>query len=224
MSKASCHDWHIAEREYHRQIERRGRKHAYERIDPRRTALVVIDMVPFFAEANRYCLATVPNINRVTDGLRTAGGVVAWIVPSNDAPHAEMRIEFYGAEAAETYRASGGSGPIAGRLISALDARPSDLLLEKTAASAFFPGRCDLAKRLLAAGIDTVAIAGTVTNVCVESSARDASTLGFRTIVLADATSCRDDQMHNASLTTIYRSFGDVRAADEMLALIAAGI
>ncbi|WP_157120684.1 hypothetical protein [Nocardia fusca] len=41
------HDWHIDERECRRQKNHRGRRFAYPDLDPRRTALVVIDMVPF---------------------------------------------------------------------------------------------------------------------------------------------------------------------------------
>ena len=47
------HEWAIEAREYARHETRRGRRHAYERLDPMHTALVVIDMVPFFLEANR---------------------------------------------------------------------------------------------------------------------------------------------------------------------------
>ena len=68
--------------------------------------------------------------------------------------------------------------------------------------------------------IDTVLIAGTVANVCCESSARDASTLGYRVIMVADANAAVRDEDLNATLHTIYRSFGDVRPAAEVLALL----
>ncbi|NIF15393.1 cysteine hydrolase, partial [Burkholderia sp. Ax-1735] len=56
------HAWHIEDREYRRQEERRGRRFAYTCLDPVRTALVVIDMVPFFVDANPYTRGIVPNI------------------------------------------------------------------------------------------------------------------------------------------------------------------
>ena len=52
-----------------------------------------------------------------------------------------------------------------------------------------------------------------VTNVCCESSARDASTLGYRVVMVADA---------NAALHVVYRTFGDVRSTDEVVALLEA--
>ena len=69
-------------------------------------------------------------------------------------------------------------------------------------------------------GIDTVLITGTVTNVCCESSARDASTLGYRVVMVADANAGVRDQDHNATLHTVYRTFGDVRPTAEVIGLI----
>ena len=65
-------------------------------------------------------------------------------------------------------------------------------------------------------------VTGVVTNVCVESTVRDASVLGYRPILVADASATVSDAVHNASLHTVYRSFGDVRSTDEVLAMLAA--
>jgi hypothetical protein len=59
-----------------------------------------------------------------------------------------------------------------------------------------------------------------VTSVCYESSARDASTLGYRVIMVADANAARRDQDHNATLHTIYRTFGDVRSTTDVIDMI----
>ena len=217
-----AHIWAIADREYARQEARRGRRHAFERLDPRTTALVVVDMVPFFAKENLHCRDAIAPINRLVDALRAAGGLVAWVLPSDVDPHPELSQEFYGAEAAETYRTSGGVGPLASRLCPELDAKAGDLFVEKQSTSAFFPGYSPLPGELAARGIATVIIAGTVTNVCCESSARDARTLGYRVIMAADANATTSDGVHNATLHTIYRSFGDVRSTDDILNLIAA--
>ncbi|KOY55321.1 isochorismatase family cysteine hydrolase [Streptomyces sp. XY332] len=115
------------------------------------------------------------------------------------------------------------SGPLSDRLWHGFTVGADDVLVEKTAPSAFFPGHCPLPERLEARGIDTVLITGTVTNVCCESSARDASTLGYRVVMLADANATGRDQDHNATLHTVYRSFGDVRPTAEVLALIDGG-
>src|SRR5690606_6765109 len=67
-----------------RVIARRGRLHVFDRLDPARTALVVIDMQEAFLAPGApsevaAARAIVPNINRLAAALRQAGGIVAWI-------------------------------------------------------------------------------------------------------------------------------------------------
>ncbi|CAM5276795.1 cysteine hydrolase (plasmid) [Streptomyces viridifaciens] len=220
QAPARVHAWAIPEREYARQEQRRGRRHAYIRLDPARTALVV-DMVPFFD--GPYARGIIPQIEALAAALRQAGGLVAWVLPGDGEPSA-ARQEFYGPEIAEMFRTSGGSGPLPGRLWPQFTVdEDRDLLVEKEAASAFFPGFCPLPGLLAERGIDTVVVCGVVTDVCVAGSARDAFTLGLRVIVVADGTAAGSDEVHNATLRTLYRSFGDVRPTTEILDLIRVG-
>jgi ureidoacrylate peracid hydrolase len=101
-----------------------------------------------------------------------------------------------------------------------LDVQPSDLRVRKNRYSAFFPGASDLPGALRSRGIDTVLIAGTMTNVCCEASARDAMMDGFKTIVVSDANAARSDAEHTASLATVVQFFGDVRSTDEVAELL----
>ncbi len=100
---------------------------------------------------------------------------------------------------------------------------PSDLTVEKQSASAFFPGKCLLPDLLRARGIDTVLITGVLTNICCESSARDAATLGFRVIMVADANAARSDEEHQSALYNVMRNFGDVRTSDDLIACYTTG-
>lgn len=220
---ARPHDWRIDPREYARHEARRGRRHAFERLDPRRTALVVVDMVAFFAEQNPYVRGIVANINALARALRAAQGTVAWVLPAHTSPPSPRMVEFYGPEMAARYATSAGPGPLPERLWPALAARPDDVWVEKSSASAFFPGRSPLPDVLAARGMDTVLITGTVTSVCCESSARDASTLGHRVVMVADGNADGRDAAHNATLRTIYRSFGDVRPTAEVLEILGLG-
>lgn len=221
MRDAACvlHDWSIEEREYLRQEERRGHRHAFTSLDPTRTALVVIDLVAFFMDENDYTRGIVPNVNALADALRRAGGTVAWVVPAPWEPSA-MKAELLGPRIEELYRNSGGTGTPRERVWAELATDDADLYVEKTASSAFFPGRCPLHELLQERGIDTVLITGTLANVCCEATARDASTLDYRTIMVADANAARRDQDLNATLYTVYRSYGDVRASTDLIALI----
>ena len=219
LVEPKVHAWHIEPREYARQERRRGRRHAFEHISAERTALVVIDMVPFFVAEMEYCRGIAPNIARLASCLRQAGGTVAWVLPAAGEP-SPRDVEFFGPEVAETYSRSGGEGTFRQRLWHEFELDDSDLCVEKSAPSAFFPGRSPLPNLLSERGIDTVLITGTVTNVCCESSARDASTLGYRVILIADASAARRDEDHNATLYTVYRSFGDVRPTTDIIELI----
>ena len=104
----------IEPREIERQESRRGRRHAYEWLDPRRTPLVVVDIVPFFARESAYCRGIVPNVNRLAAELRHRGGTVCWVVPGHEAPSAVTR-EFYGDRATlhVVYRTFGDVRPTA---------------------------------------------------------------------------------------------------------------
>ena len=216
------HAWLVEEREYARHEARRGRRHAFEHLDPRRTALVVVDIVPFFLDESAYVRGIVPRVNALAAALRPAGGTVAWVVPGHVPPSAKDR-EFFGDEVAELYAGSGGSGPVRSRLASGLDVASGDLAVEKTARSAWTPGASELPSLLAARDVDTVVVTGTVTNVCVEDTVRGASAAGLRVILVADACAATRDQDHNATLHVVYRSFGDVRPTAEVLDLISAG-
>ena len=216
------HAWLVEEREYARHEARRGRRHAYEHLDPRRTALVVVDIVPFFLRDSAYVRGIVPRVNTLATALRSAGGTVAWVVPGHVPPSAKDR-EFFGDEVAALYAGSGGSGPVRSRLASGLEVASDDLAVEKTARSAWTPGSSELPSLLAARDVDTVVVTGTVTNVCVEDTVRGASAAGLRVILVADGCAAMRDQDHNATLHVVYRSFGDVRPTAEVLALISAG-
>lgn len=219
MTDVSRHEWFIEQREIERQVARRGRVHAYEHLDPRTTALVVVDVVPFFVEESAYVRGIVPSINGLARSLRARGGTVAWVVPRTQSPTAAAR-EFYGDRVAELYAGSGGEGAPRQRLWSGLDVSTTDVVTDKAGPSAFFPGTCDLHDLLTARGIATVLVTGTVTNVCVESTVRDAAALGYRVVLVADACAAVRDRDHNATLHVVYRSFGDVRSAAEVIDLL----
>ena len=60
-------------------------------------------------------------------------------------------------------------------------------------------------------------ITGTVTNVCCESSARDANMTNFRTIMVSDGNAALSQDLHDASLTAFYNTFGDVLDTDMII-------
>ena len=71
--------------------------------------------------------------------------------------------------------------------------------------------------RLRDRDIDTVVITGTLTNVCCESSVRDAFMRNFSVVIVADGNATYTDAIHNASMTSMAMTFGDVMTTDEVL-------
>jgi ureidoacrylate peracid hydrolase len=103
------------------------------------------------------------------------------------------------------------------QLWSGLDVRPQDPIVEKNRFSAFIQGSSGLGAALRARGLDTVLVAGTVTNVCCESTARDAMMLNFKTIMVTDGNAAATDADHAASLIAFYLSFGDIMSTDMLI-------
>ena len=155
-------------------MQRRGKLHVHDRIDPKRTALVSIDMqVAFLAPGapSEVPMARdiVPNINKLAAALRAAGGTVAWVYSTFTENIFEEWSSFFGG----TY-----GGPHARRVAEnlyrgapghphwpAIETKPGDLWIEKNRFSAFLPGASDIEQQLREIGIDTVLIIGTLTNV-----------------------------------------------------------
>jgi nicotinamidase-related amidase len=104
---------------------------------------------------------------------------------------------------------------------SAMDVRDGDLVLDKYRYSAFMCPAGALQRTLEGLDVDTLVIAGTLTNCCCESTARDGNMLGYKIVFLADATSTNTDEEHNAALLNIRLLFGDVRRTADLAAMIA---
>jgi ureidoacrylate peracid hydrolase len=98
-----------------------------------------------------------------------------------------------------------------------LEPAEGDWHVRKDRFSAFIQGASDLEARLREAGIDMVVIVGTLTNVCSESTARDAMMRNFRVIMVSDANATHSDIDHNAALGSIFQVFGDVMTVDEVV-------
>ncbi len=79
------------------------------------------------------------------------------------------------------------------------------------------PTASDLPEKLTAAGIKNVVITGMLTNMCCETSARDAMMLDFRVVMVPDANAARFVEDHTIGFSTVFQSFGDVMTVDEVI-------
>ncbi|MGD0418673.1 MAG: isochorismatase family cysteine hydrolase [Xanthobacteraceae bacterium] len=202
----------------------RGRLNRYDHLVGRKTALVVIDlqnafMLPGMPVEVAPAREIVPNVNKLAAATRAAGGKVVWVKMNLEGQSEAWRVFFDGDPRRATL-AELTPGARGFELHADLDVRPEDAIVVKRRFSAFIQGSSDIDRHLRDLGIDTVVIVGTLTNVCCESSARDAMMLNYRVVFVSDANAALSDADHNATLASIIRVFGDVATTDEAIALL----
>lgn len=206
-----------------RVIKRRGREHIFDNLQPSKTALVVVDMqngfmVPELGHAAcAMAHEIVPNINRLAKAVRETGGAVIWIQTAySDETLTSWSIsyEMVGQKGAERRKFSLSPQNKGYDIFPDLKVEAEDLIVVKNRYSAFIQGSSNIEEVLKSRGLDTLLITGTVTNVCCESTARDAMMRNYRTIMITDGNAANTDEDHNAALNNFYLTFGDVMSTD----------
>ncbi len=205
---------------------RDGRVNAYDTLDARKTALVVVDMQNYFvADGMPGCApearTIVPNVNRLAQAIRAAGGTVIWIQtealiadPQDWANRREATSAARWAKRQSLLARSGAGFPI----YDACAVSPEDKIAIKYRYSAFIPYPSELDDLLRKNGIDMLLVAGVATSTCCESTARDAAMWGYRTIMVSDGNADHTDALHNHTLGKFLVTFGDVQTTDDLLA------
>src|SRR5690606_8483722 len=79
-------------------------------------------------------------------------------------------------------------------IVDEFDVRPGDPVIDKYWYGAFF--RTNLTDILLSHGADSIVIAGTVTQICVEDTARQGFHEGFKVVVVEDCVSSFAPDLH----------------------------
>ena len=210
---------------------RTGRAHPFDVMDPAKTALVVIDMQNYFmkpgfqGEVPR-AREIVADVNRLASALRAMGGHVVWIKNATNNTREAWSVfndRLMTPEKRDRRYETMDTGHEGHKLWAELDARPEDAQIVKKRFSAFIQGSSDIEAYLRARDIDKLLIGGTATQVCCESSARDAMMLNFNVTMVPDALATYTDEEHGATLRTFYSIFGDVQTIDEAIASLDRG-
>lgn len=209
-----------------RVLARRGRYHLFDSLDPARTALAVIDMQgTFCAPGGPAEVATargiVAPINRLSAGLRKLGVPIIWVLHANMQVGGRSDWElFFDHIVADNVRDRTLESLSPGRqdIWTDLEVGPEDRTVIKNRYSALIPGSSPLERVLRSLDVDTLLIAGTKTNICCESTARDAMMLDFKTVMVEDCCAALSDDEHRAALENMIQQFGDVMTGDEVLA------
>ena len=211
-----------------RGIARRGTRQVYGTLDPARTALLVIDMQNCFL-APGFSVLEVPNsrgivdnINALAAAVRNGGGLVVWTRHTFRPDWTVWHDHFAAGEWRDRMIAETAEDSFGYWTGERMDVSDVDLVVRKTRYSALIPGSTepDVNAELRRRHLDTVIVVGTLTNVCCESTARDAMMLDFKTLFIADANATRSDAEHNATLVSMIQVFADVRLTDDVVSML----
>lgn len=211
-----------------RLVKRLGRETIYEKFEGRKTAVINVDMQNFFVEEGYLAACPnaqdiVPALNRLSAAVRDAGGPVVWIQTTAE-PEATVDWgscqEMYSPENWDKRSEQLAESHAGFDLWPALEPSDEDMFIKKTRYSCFISGSSNLDEELKMRGVDTVLITGVATNVCCESTARDAMMLNYKTIMVADALAADREDAHANSLAAFNVNFGDVQNVDDIIGRI----
>jgi nicotinamidase-related amidase len=215
----------------------------FDRLDPQATALLVIDMQRYFvhqeypfgkwvlqvdpvesaAYFERVNHIVIPNIQLLLKRFRSLEAQVAYTefgslrqdgrdMPGWARRHNEVAQQVLGSSVYPPFdhhscRVDESVAPQVGEIVS-----------QKSTSGPVNSTRLDQTLRVL--GIDTVVVAGLVTDVCVAQTTREFGDRDFNAIVVEDACTTLGEDIHRAALQTIGRSFGTVLSTHQVLELL----
>jgi nicotinamidase-related amidase len=190
---------------------------------PERTALLNVDMQNCFVQGYPISapdgLAVLDRINPVAAACRKAGILV--IHTSHVLRPDGSNIGVLGETAPQLKEGMLNKGSESAALHNGLVIDPCDIFLDKPRFGAFHG--TDLELILRTRDIDTVIISGIATNVCCETTAREAMVRGFHVFFLSDGTTtfgmCNATaaELQKATLATLGSLFAQVLTVDEMI-------
>ena len=222
------HDVQIPDYVIERIMAKRGKLEVFDRFEADKTAFLVIDMQNCFLVPGFSVLevpdsrAIVGNVNALAAAVRNGGGLVVWTRHTFRPDWTVWHDHFAGGDWRDRAMAETAEGSFGYRIGERMDVNDADLVVRKTRYSALIPGSTepDVTAELRRRHLDTVIVVGTLTNVCCESTARDAMMLDFKTLFIADANATRSDAEHNATLISMIQVFADVRLTDEIVPML----
>jgi nicotinamidase-related amidase len=188
------------------------------KIEPSRTALVVIDLQRGIV-ANpcgpRPALEVVRHAARLAKAMRDAGGTVVLtrVTPSPDGKDGLKPITD------APVQAGGWAPPLEwSEIVPELGPQTTDLVITKRQWGAFYGTELDL--QLRRRGVDTIILCGISTSMGVESTARDAFERGYNQVFVEDAMAARDAEEHAGTVRLLFPKIGRIRSTEDVLAAL----
>ena len=212
-------------------------------LDSRTTALVIIDMQEYFLNpASPYSRATesvvpgvlgyfqersrgvvVPALRRLLAFFRSHGlRVIYTTVASELSDGSDLMPILQQRNVANRAAVGDVAFPPRtdawARIVAELEPRSGELVINKTTYGTF--NSTGLDHLLGSLGVVSLVMGGVVTNVCVETTARDAADRGYQVVLLDDGCAALSPEIHEGTLLSFQGIFGRVRRTDDVLALL----
>ena len=172
-----------------------------------RAVLMVIDMQNDFVlegavmevKEAKYQL---PKIQTLIKNCRGLGVPIIYTIQETDAVFCPLEILSF-PHLKDTGIRRGTPGQ---QIVSELAPEPDDIIIHKRRFSAFYQTDLEIILRNIrgsSAPADTIIICGTVSNICCESTARDAFFRDYKVVFGADICSANTQEAHNATLANM---------------------
>jgi len=181
------------------------------------SALLVIDMQKFFMDpesASFTCggLAILPRVQQLVAAFRRQRRPVIFTRHVHHPQGNDLGIMGW------WWKDNCVDGTPESEIVDVLTPRPSEKVILKHRYSAFY--NTDLETVLRCSGIEDLVICGVMTNLCCESTARDAYFRDHRVFFPADANGTISDEMQLASLLGLAFGFAKVTTTAELIATL----
>lgn len=218
------------------------------RLEPSRTALVIVDMqrgsaardsisgaflnehypVAYQYYFDRLDALVTPNIARLVEFFRNSRRRIVYLTVAAHSPDGadfEPQRRAREAEIESAYDKRSvltHLGSPDARIIDPLGPAPGDIVLNKVSRSAFSSTGIDQVLRNL--GVTSLVVVGVATNACVAATAFDASDRGYRTVLVEDGCAAIDPLLHGATMLIFSHLYGRVVSTDQVVAELAADL
>lgn len=193
-------------------------------VDPRHSAMLVIDMQNDFCSKRGSAYkrgrdigeiqSMIPKLKTYLNKARGARIAVFFIkTEREDADISAPMLELMRRQGRQSYNCRRGTW--GADLIRSIKPVNGEKIIIKKRYSAFY--ETDLEQKLKKANVSTVILTGVATNVCVDTTARDAFMRGFHVVLLKDLVATFDSSLQDATLRNLENYFGAVIFSDELV-------
>jgi len=188
-------------------------------IDPKSTALVVIDLQKGIVAFGRTLAphsseVVVRNAQRLVEAFRKRGMPVFLVHVAMSSPVERLNV----VSDDPGWRPTSPPPPDASDFVPELTPQDGDIVITKKQWGAFYGTELEL--QLRRRGMRTIVLCGVSTNYGVESTARFAYEYGFQQVFAEDAMSSSSAEMHTAAINISLKRIGRVRPTEEILAAL----